>query len=116
VRIIARRSLREFWEQHPDAEQPLRAWYHDAWKADWRSPADIKRVYANASIVGENRVVFNIKGNKYRLVVAINYPYRTSYIRFIGSRAASTGLMLRVFEDSVCRSSQSRRRLTTERR
>ncbi len=88
LRIIARRSLREFWERHPDAEQSLRAWYHDARKADWRSPAEVKRVYANASIVGENRVVFNIKGNKYRLVVAINYPYRTCYIRFVGSQAA----------------------------
>ena len=88
VRIIARRALREFWERHPDAEQPLRAWYHDARKADWRLPADIKRVYANASIVAENRVVFNIHGNKYRLVVAINYPYRMCYIRFVGSHQA----------------------------
>ena len=88
VRIIARRALREFWERHPDAEQPLRAWYHDARKADWRSPADVKRVYANASIVAENRVVFNIHGNKYRLVVAINYPYRMCYVRFVGSHQA----------------------------
>ena len=88
VRIIARRALREFWERHPDAEQPLRAWYHDTRKADWRSPADIKRMYANASIAGENRVVFNIKGNKYRLVVAINYPYRMCYVRFVGTHQA----------------------------
>ena len=85
MRIIARRTLLEFWEKHRDAEQPLRAWYYDAKKADWRSPADIKRVYANASIVGENRVVFNIKGNRYRLVVANNYPHRISYIRFVGT-------------------------------
>jgi mRNA interferase HigB len=88
VRIIARRALREFWERHPDAEQPLRAWYHDARKADWRSPADIKRVYAKASIVAENRVVFNIHGNRYRLVVAINYPYRMCYVRFVGTHQA----------------------------
>ncbi len=88
VRIIARRALREFWEQHPDAERPLRAWYHDVQKADWSSPADIKRVYANASIVGDNRVVFNIKGNTYRLVVSINYPYRVCYVRFVGSHQA----------------------------
>ena len=88
MRIIARRTLREFWERYPDAEQPLRAWYHDARKADWRSPADIKRVSANASIVGGNRVVFNIKGNKYRLVVAINYPYHICYIRFVGTHRA----------------------------
>lgn len=85
VRIIARRTLREFWECHPDAEQPLRAWYHDARRADWRGPSDLKRIYKNASIVGGNRVVFDIKGNKYRLVVAINYPYRMCYIRFIGT-------------------------------
>jgi mRNA interferase HigB len=85
VRIIARRALREFWERHPDAEQLLRAWYHDARNADWRSPADIKRVYANASIIAGNRVVFNIKGNMYRLVVAMNYPYQICYVRFVGS-------------------------------
>ena len=86
MRIIARRALREFWERHRDAEQPLRAWYHDAREADW--PADVKRVYANASVIGENRVVFNIGGNKYRLVVAINYPYRVCYIRFVGTHQA----------------------------
>ena len=63
VRIVARRALREFWEQHADAEQPLRAWYDDVRKADWGSPAHVKRVYANASIVGKNRIVFNIGGN-----------------------------------------------------
>jgi mRNA interferase HigB len=88
VRIIARRALREFWERHPDAEQPLRAWYHDTRNADWRSPADIKRVYANASIIGANRVVFNIKGNTYRLVLAINYPHRICHVRFVGSHQA----------------------------
>lgn len=88
MRIIARRALREFWERHPDAEQPLRAWHHDARKADWRSPTDIKRVYANASIVGENRVAFNIRGNKYRLVVAINYTYRMCYVRFVWTHQA----------------------------
>ena len=85
MRIIARRTLREFWGQHRDAEQVLRAWYHDAKVAHWRSPASIKRVYANASIVGENRVVFNVSGNRYRLVVAINYRYEVCYIRFVGT-------------------------------
>ena len=88
VRIIARRALREFWEVHADAEQPLRAWYHDALRADWTSPADVKRVYASASIVGANRLVFNIGGNKYRLVVAVNYKYRICYVRFIGTHKA----------------------------
>src|SRR5512144_3027380 len=76
VRIVARRTLREFWHKHADAEQPLRAWYHDVRKAEWSAPADVKRIYSNASVVGENRIVFNIGGNKYRLVVAVNYRYR----------------------------------------
>ena len=88
VRIIARRTPREFWERHSDAEQPLRAWYHDTRNADWRTPADVKRVYANASVVCENRVVFNIGGNKYRLVAAINYAFRICYVRFVGTHHA----------------------------
>ena len=66
----------------------MRAWYHDVLQADWKSPADVKRVYASASIVGENRVVFNVKGNRYRLVVAINYSYGVCYVRFVGTHAA----------------------------
>ena len=85
MRIIARRVLREFWEQHPDAEQSLRAWHRDVQGAVWNSPADIKRTYANASIVGQNRVIFNIRGNRYRLVAAINYAYQICYIRFVGT-------------------------------
>lgn len=88
MRIIARRALREFWERHADAEQPLRAWYHDVLRADWRMPDDVKRVYASASVVGENRLVFNIGGNKYRLVIAVNYKYRICYVRFIGTHQA----------------------------
>jgi mRNA interferase HigB len=88
MRIISRKALREFWEIHPDAQQPLQAWYADVKKADWQSPMDIKNVYRNASIVANNRVVFNIKGNKYRLVVAIRYEYRLVYIRFVGTHQA----------------------------
>jgi mRNA interferase HigB len=79
--------LREFWERHPDACQPLLAWFRDAKRADWKSPSDIKRVYRNASVVGHNRVVFNIKGNEYRLVVAIQYAYGIIYVRFVGTHA-----------------------------
>ena len=85
MRIIARRTLREFWEQHRDAEQALRAWYHDAKAAHWRSPAAIKRTYVNASIISSNRVVFNISGNRYRLLVAMNYAHEVCYIRFVGT-------------------------------
>ncbi len=85
MRIIARKTLREFWEKHPDAEQPLKAWYHDVKHAHWKSPADIKAVYRNASVLARNRVVFNIKGNKYRLVVAVQYDFGIVFIRFIGT-------------------------------
>ena len=89
MRIISRRTLRVFWETHgrKDAEQPLRAWFHEAEKADWSKPGDIKEHYRNASIVGNNRVVFNIAGNKYRLVVAVHYKKRIVFIRFIGTHS-----------------------------
>src|SRR5437868_1694871 len=85
MRIIARRTLRVFWEHHPDARPALEAWYQDAKRANWRTPADIKNAYANASFLAHNRVVFNIKGNQYRLVVTIQYQYSVVYIRFVGS-------------------------------
>lgn len=85
MRIIARRTLRDFWEKHPDVEQPLRAWYINARQASWRTPEEIKDAYRNASFVANNRVVFNIKGNNYRLVVLVIYEYHTIYIRFIGT-------------------------------
>lgn len=87
MRIIALRALREFWTTHADAEEALRAWYADARQADWRSPADIRITYANASILPNNRVVFNIRGNRYRLVVAINYTFGIVYVRFVGTHA-----------------------------
>jgi mRNA interferase HigB len=79
------KTLRLFWEQHPDAQQALQAWYRDAKQATWKTPADIKNVYRNASIVGNNRVVFNIRGNQYRLAVGVNYTSGIIYIRFIGT-------------------------------
>ena len=87
MRIISRKALRQFWErpQYADSEQPLRAWFSEASKADWESPAEVKAAYRAASIVGNDRVVFNIGGNKYRLVVRINYAYRVIYIRFVGT-------------------------------
>lgn len=77
--------LREFWQRYPDAEQPLRAWYANVKRADWKTPSDVKTAYRNASFVQNNRVIFNIKGNSYRLVAAINYQYRIVYIRFVGT-------------------------------
>jgi mRNA interferase HigB len=87
VRIIARRVLREFWQQRPAAEEPLLSWYREVEKEDWDTPAKVKEKYRNASVIGDNRVVFNIKGNDYRLVVKINYAYRVVYIRFVGTHA-----------------------------
>lgn len=88
MRIIAVKTLRDFWEQNADAEQPLKSWYFIAKQADWATPAEIKAQFRNASFVGNNRVVFNIHGNKYRLVTAVNYPYRVMYVRFIGTHRA----------------------------
>ncbi|KAA3652512.1 MAG: type II toxin-antitoxin system HigB family toxin [Bacteroidetes bacterium] len=87
MRIIAFRTLREFFEkpEFSDSEVSLRAWYHDAIIADWKNSNELKRQYKNASIVGEGRVVFNIKGNDYRLVVAIDYEFQVIFIRFIGT-------------------------------
>lgn len=88
MRIIAKKTLLGFGDRHPDAREALRAWHADVRKACWRAPADIKRVYANASIIAGNRIVFNIRGNQYRLVVAVNWRAGIVFIRFVGTHAA----------------------------
>jgi len=85
MQIVALGALREFWKQHPGTEIPLRSWYALASRADWRSPADIKAAYRNASLVANNRVVFNIKGSDYRLIAAVHYNRGMMFIRFIGT-------------------------------
>jgi len=85
MHVISRRKLRGFWENHPDARTSLESWFADVKHAEWQKPEDIKAIYRNASIIGNNRVVFNIKGNKYRLVVAVQYTFRIVYIRFVGT-------------------------------
>lgn len=87
MKIVAVGTLRAFWARHPDCEHPLKAWYDEAKAARWANPQDIKNVYASASFIGRNRVVFNIKGNDYRLVVAIAYRFQAIYIKFIGTHA-----------------------------
>lgn len=87
MRIIARRTLREFGDANPNAKAALDSWYHETKSKDWQTPADIKEQYRNASIVGNNRVVFNIAGNKYRLVVRIDYQAGIIFIRFVGTHA-----------------------------
>lgn len=88
MRIISRRLLREFWEKHPDSAVALQTWFRDVERATWVTPADIKAVYRNASFLADNRAVFNIKGNPYRLVVVIVYQHGVVYIRFVGTHAA----------------------------
>ena len=85
MRVIAKKTLIDFWKDNKDAEQPLRAWYHEAKMAIWTKPSDIKELYKHASILKNSRVVFNIAGNKYRLITAIHYKYHIVYIRFIGT-------------------------------
>ena len=88
MRIFSRKTLREFWElqSYTDSEQPLKAWYDEAAKANWQTPNEIKSQYKNASILKGGRVVFNIHGNAYRIVVKINYDFGAIYIRFVGTR------------------------------
>ena len=85
MRVISRKKLREFWEHHPEARASLESWFIDVKHVDWEKPDDIKSVYRNVSFVANNRVVFNIKGNNFRLIAAIQYKYRIVYIRFIGT-------------------------------
>jgi mRNA interferase HigB len=88
VRVIALSTLKAFFDRSPgyaDAREPVMAWYRQVKSADWAAPAEVKRAVRSASILKDGRVVFNIAGNKYRVVVWINYPYRVMYIRFIGT-------------------------------
>ena len=89
MRIVSKRTLRNFWEQpiYSDSQGQLEAWHDEILKADWSTPQELKAQFGKASILQDSRVVFNIKGNDYRLVVKINYPYRMVYVRFIGTHA-----------------------------
>lgn len=87
MRIIAVSYLRDFWNQHPDAEQPLKSWANEVKKALWSQPADTKAQFRSASILKNRRIVFNIKGNDYRLVVSVAYRYQAVYVKFIGTHA-----------------------------
>lgn len=85
MRVIAKKILRDFWEKHSGCEQQLKSWFQEASNAEWKNPNQIKNEYPSASILNDNRIVFNIKGNNYRLVVKINYDYQMVWIRFIGT-------------------------------
>jgi mRNA interferase HigB len=92
MRIISRKKLKEFWERHPDVRQPLQAWFDDTRHAEWKKPSDIKKAFRNARFVGNDRVVFNLKGNSYRLVVAVRNEYGIVFIRFVGTHQECDGI------------------------
>jgi mRNA interferase HigB len=96
MRIIARNTLRVFWRKHADAEGPLRAWFAEATRSAWRSMADIKKDYGTASIIDSERVVFNIGGNKFRLVAKIWFPGKTVWVKFIGTHETYDRIDVRV--------------------
>lgn len=85
MRVISRKRLSEFWDKHRDAEQALKAWFYEAEHSSWKNSADIKARYASASVITSERMVFNICGNKYRLVAAISYETGIVLIRFVGT-------------------------------
>jgi mRNA interferase HigB len=85
MHIVSRKALREFWEKRPDAKHALQAWYTDVKHANWKNPADIKANHQTASFLANNRVVFNIKGNQYRIVIVVQYKFGNVYIRFVGT-------------------------------
>ena len=87
MRIIAISQLKSYWQKYPDSEQPLLAWIDEARNADWSTPTDIKEQFRSASILKSRRVVFNIKGNDYRLIAAVAYRFQAVYIKFIGTHA-----------------------------
>jgi mRNA interferase HigB len=87
MRVIAKSALKAFWEKHPDAQGPLQAWYDHVQRADWKLPRDVQQDYGADAVLQNNRAVFNLKGNRYRLVVQINYHAGIIFIRFIGAHA-----------------------------
>jgi mRNA interferase HigB len=84
-RIFAKSTLREYWEKHSDSEQYLKTWYDTVMSSNWKTPNDIKQTYANANILKDGRIIFNIKGNSYRLIVKFNFEKQWAFIRFIGT-------------------------------
>jgi len=85
LRIISKKILRAFWIAHADSEQQLKSWFKETSNAEWKNSNEVKIEYPSASILNDNRIIFNIKGNSYRLIVRINYHYQMIWIRFIGT-------------------------------
>lgn len=86
-RIFSKSTLREYWEKHPETEQYLKTWYDTAMNANWKHPNDVKQTYATASILKNERIVFNIKGNSFRLIVKLNFEKQWIFVRFIGTHS-----------------------------
>lgn len=87
MQVIAKRTLKLFWERHPQAEVPLRAWHSLVSKAEWDGPADVKGMFRSVDFVGDNRVIFDVGGNKYRLVARVSYRFRRVMIKFVGTHS-----------------------------
>ncbi|MEY8022149.1 type II toxin-antitoxin system HigB family toxin [Muriicola sp. SD30] len=87
MRVIAKRTLKDFWAKHTDCEQQLMAWYRETEKSEFKNLNELKKEYPSASILKDNRIVFNIKGNKYRLIVKFNFEFQICWIRFVGTHA-----------------------------
>ncbi|WP_194768438.1 type II toxin-antitoxin system HigB family toxin [Tamlana sp. I1] len=87
MRVIAKSILPDFWEKHADCEEQLKSWFGETEKSEWKNLNELKKDYPSASILRENRIVYNIKGNKYRLIVKFNFDYQICWIRFMGTHA-----------------------------
>lgn len=87
MRVVAKRTLRDFWEKHSDCEEQLKAWFRETEKSGWTTINDLKKDHPSASILRDSRIVYNIKGNTYRLIVKFNFEYKICWIRFIGTHA-----------------------------
>ena len=87
MNVVTYRRLKALWERHPDARGPLTAWYADARRASWNAPSDIRARYNIVDFVGDNRVVFNLGGNKYRLIVRVSYTYKQVLVKFVGAHS-----------------------------
>jgi mRNA interferase HigB len=101
MRVISKAVLIAFWIRHPAAKQALQTWFEDATHAQWKTPQDIKFRYSSASFVAPNRVVFNIKGNDYRLVVAVAYRFAALYIKFVGTHAEYDAINVATVENQT---------------
>lgn len=117
MRVIARRTLKEFWERHPQAEIPIRTWFAAVTKAEWRSPADIKAGFGTTvDFVGDNRAIFDLGGNKYRLLVHVAYPFGRVLVKFIGTHQEYDRIDAETVSWRGSRSDRSKPKPNTKRR